>query len=62
MRFRSAHALAHGAVIAEDAERFAIGRPRGAAATPFDRPPDRSSLCDIFCQGVRVRRGGMTSS
>ena len=42
MRFRSAHAA-----ITEDAERFAIGRPRAAAAF-FGRLPDRSSLCDIF--------------
>jgi hypothetical protein len=66
MRSRSAFATAEEddvriEVAAEDAERFAIGRPREAAATLFGRLPNRCSLCDIFSQGVRMRRGGMTS-
>jgi hypothetical protein len=60
MRFRSGHALAHGAVIAENAERLAVGWLREAAATPFGCLPDRR-LRDIFSRGIRVRMGGMTS-
>ena len=67
MRFRSALATAEEddvriEVAAEDAERFAIGRPREAAAALFGRLPDCSSLRDIVSQGVRMRMGGMTSS
>ena len=73
MKSRSAFAPPRGAataeeddvgieVAAEDAERFAIGRPREAAGTLFGRVPDWSSLRDILSRGVRVRMGGMTSS
>ena len=73
MKSRSAFAPPRGAAIAqeddvriemasENAERFAIGRPREAAATLFGRLPDCTGLRDIFSQGVRVRMGGMISS
>jgi len=73
MRFRSAFALSGGPAIAEDddvrievasedAERLAVGRPGKAAAALLGRVPDCTGLRDIFCQGVRVRMGGMISS
>jgi hypothetical protein len=72
MRFRSAFALPRGAasaeeddvrieVAAEDAVRFAIGRPGEGAAALLGRLPDCTSLRDILSRGVRVRMGGMTS-
>jgi hypothetical protein len=61
-RCRAAATKSEIETAAEDAERFAIGRPPEIAATPFGRLPDFTGLRDIFSQGVRVRMGGMTSS